>query len=65
MSGTKTIGICDECRFWDFQAEYPEVWRTGVCRRHAPRPYLQPAGNDQYWALTFGDDWCGEWEAKA
>jgi hypothetical protein len=47
---------CANCRFWDAFKESTQ----GICRRHAPRPFL--AGQDAPWPITDTEEWCGEWQ---
>jgi hypothetical protein len=71
---------CETCRFW-FVGEVvtegatagraqKEHQRPGGCRRHAPRPLLIPAGDDNgkpyrpAWPQTAADEWCGEFQPR-
>lgn len=61
---------CDRCRFWN----QLDPVTTGVaegqgeCRRRAPVAHVQltgePMSPETSWALTFDNEWCGEFEPK-
>ncbi len=44
--------LCSACMYWDREQDQDERLK-GKCRRFPPRAE---------WALTFDDDWCGEWQ---
>jgi hypothetical protein len=53
---------CATCRFWAIGAS-PE----GECRRHAPKPWLEYApDNDRaaWWPLVHDVQWCGEHQPR-
>lgn len=70
-----TYKICAFCRFWQSEkpaeaaegATPPEGIdrraKTGICRRLAPRPSANGAGQAE-WPKTAQRDWCGEWEGR-
>jgi NADH:ubiquinone oxidoreductase subunit B-like Fe-S oxidoreductase len=72
MPGTRGE-TCAGCRFWLHTGDDDDD-RMGDCRRHAPRAALQAQVADDrlddwdenyaLWPLTFGTEWCGEWEAR-
>jgi hypothetical protein len=57
---------CRQCRFWD------EIRQDrGNCRRYAPRATPEAVATSQHtgelesaavFPITFGDDWCGEYQ---
>jgi hypothetical protein len=52
---------CDRCRFWEHYEETP-LSHLGFCRRYAPRSVAvcEAAEYEARFALTDGDEWCGE-----
>ncbi len=51
-----TDKTCRTCRFWQGNRlpTHPQ-YAPAECRRHAPR-------DTSKWAMTLGEDWCGEHE---
>jgi len=50
---TPAISSCARCRYWTPVPD-EDGHNLGQCRRFPP--------SYEGWAMTFGDDWCGEFE---
>jgi len=49
---------CENCHFWDPDAEQKRPAALGKCRRFPPNPV------NGHWSSTMHYDWCGEWRKK-
>lgn len=53
---------CENCRWWSVQD--PELVLFGDCRLNAPSIMLGSNSPRGVWPVTYGSDFCGEWEGK-
>jgi hypothetical protein len=74
MSEQEYGPCCVICRFWNPPKDVEELAREdakGHCHRYAPRPTFEafdpvPEGFGDpltaFWPVTWGDEWCDEYE---
>ena len=62
------MGLCGECRFWDFLNMDGKRFHQGYCLRYPPTvaPVVSPQDGSVSWETvrpqTDDDDRCGEWK---
>lgn len=64
MTKLNDDSYCGACLFWQ---STNEDLSTGLCRRMAPRVFFVKEDQkslETMWPVTYGDDWCGEYEPK-
>ena len=54
---------CFNCKYWSDRSSMTEK-SFASCLRYAPRPEPTVDRIDIKWPMTWGEAWCGEWEAR-
>lgn len=54
------LRICENCKFWNMHINF----KSGECRRYAPRVNFKNEISYTEWPWTMKDSWCGEFEEK-